>query len=46
MDKCIACGLCAQKCPKKVDDDYNAGMGKRKAIYLKYSQTVPLEVCH
>src|SRR5660397_184373 len=43
MDKCIACGLCAQKCPKKVDDDYNAGMGKRKAIYLKYSQTVPLK---
>jgi heterodisulfide reductase subunit A len=43
MDKCIACGLCAQKCPKKVDDDYNAGMGQRKAIYLKYSQTVPLK---
>jgi heterodisulfide reductase subunit A len=43
MDKCIACGLCAQKCPKKVDDDYNAGIGKRKAIYLKYSQTVPLK---
>ncbi len=43
MDKCIACGVCAQKCPKKVDDDYNAGIGKRKAIYLKYSQTVPLK---
>jgi heterodisulfide reductase subunit A2 len=43
MDKCIACGLCAQKCPKKVDDDYNARMGQRKAIYLKYSQTVPLK---
>jgi len=43
MDKCIACGLCAQKCPKKVDDDYNANMGQRKAIYLKYSQTVPLK---
>jgi heterodisulfide reductase subunit A2 len=43
MDKCIACGLCAQKCPKKVNDDYNAGVGKRKAIYLKYSQTVPLK---
>ncbi len=43
MDKCIACGVCAQKCPKKVADDYNAGVGQRKAIYLKYSQTVPLK---
>lgn len=43
MDKCIACGLCSQKCPKKVDDEYNAGIGKRKAVYLKYGQTVPLK---
>jgi heterodisulfide reductase subunit A2 len=42
-EKCIACGVCAQKCPRKVDDEYNAGLGKRKAIYLKYSQTVPLK---
>ena len=26
MDKCIACGMCAQKCPKKVDDRYNEGL--------------------
>jgi heterodisulfide reductase subunit A2 len=43
MDKCIACGLCAQKCPKKVDDPYNVFISKRKAIYLQYSQTVPLK---
>ena len=43
MDKCIACGLCAQKCPKKADDPYNLGISKRKAIYLQYSQTVPLK---
>ena len=43
LDKCIACGLCAEKCPKKVDDPYNAGLSKRKAIYLQYSQTVPLK---
>jgi heterodisulfide reductase subunit A len=41
--KCIACGLCAQKCPKKVADDYNAGLSKRKAAYIKYGQTVPLK---
>jgi heterodisulfide reductase subunit A len=43
MDKCIACGLCAQKCPKKVADEYNVGTATRKAIYLQYSQTVPLK---
>ncbi|NCC23715.1 MAG: CoB--CoM heterodisulfide reductase iron-sulfur subunit A family protein [Deltaproteobacteria bacterium] len=41
--KCIACGLCAEKCPKKVDDEYDQGLKKRKAIYLKYAQAVPLK---
>ena len=43
MDKCIACGQCAAKCPKKVIDEYNAGTTKRKAIYVKYAQAVPLK---
>ena len=43
MDKCIACGLCAEKCPKKVKDDYNEGLGIRKAAYVKYAQAVPLK---
>jgi heterodisulfide reductase subunit A2 len=43
MDKCIACGTCAEKCPKKVDDVYNEGLIKRKAIYVPYSQAVPLK---
>ena len=43
MDKCIACGMCAEKCPKKVDDEFNMGLSKRKAIYIKYGQTVPLK---
>jgi len=43
MDKCIACGTCADKCPKKVDDIYNERLMKRKAIYVPYSQTVPLK---
>ena len=45
MDKCIACGECAAKCPKKVDDGYDEGLAKRKAIYVKYSQAVPLKYC-
>ncbi len=43
MTKCIACGACAEKCPKKVDSEYDAGTGKRKAIYVKYAQAVPLK---
>jgi len=43
MDKCIACGQCASKCPKKVDDTYNERLIKRKAIYVPYSQAVPLK---
>jgi heterodisulfide reductase subunit A len=42
-EKCIACGLCAEKCPTKVDNEYDAGLGKRKAIYVKYAQAVPLK---
>jgi len=42
-DKCIACGLCAEKCPKKVLDEYNEGLNKRKSAYIKYGQTVPLK---
>lgn len=40
--KCIGCGLCASKCPKKVRDSFNQGLGYRKAIYLSFAQAIPL----
>ena len=43
MDKCIACGMCAEKCPKKVLSEYDEGLTKRKAAYVKYAQAVPLK---
>ena len=43
MDKCIACGTCAEKCPKKVDDPFNENLIKRKAAYVDYAQAVPLK---
>jgi heterodisulfide reductase subunit A len=43
MEKCIACGICAEKCPKKVIDTYNQGLSKRKAAYVLYPQAVPLK---
>ena len=43
IEKCIGCGTCAEKCPKKVKDDYNEGLINRKAIYVPYAQAVPLK---
>ena len=43
MDKCIACGTCAEKCPRKVKDEFNQGLNARKAIYVPYPQAVPLK---
>lgn len=43
QEKCIACGLCAEKCPKKVANAYDEGLSKRKAIYIDYAQAVPLK---
>ena len=43
MNKCIACGQCTGVCPKSVDDSFNSNIAKRKAIYIKYPQAVPLK---
>jgi len=40
-DKCTGCGVCQEKCPFKADSEYDAGMGKRKAIYTPFAQAVP-----
>jgi len=41
-EKCTGCGTCAQKCPIEVEDDYNEGTKRRRAIYVSYAQAVPL----
>jgi len=40
-DKCTGCGLCETKCPKKVNSEYDLGLGKRKSIYKPFAQAVP-----
>jgi heterodisulfide reductase subunit A len=42
-DRCIACGICAEKCPKKVPNEFNQGLNFRKAAYVLYPQAVPLK---
>jgi len=39
--KCTGCGLCQTKCPWKADSEFEAGIGKRKAIYTPFPQAVP-----
>ncbi|NLB06732.1 MAG: CoB--CoM heterodisulfide reductase iron-sulfur subunit A family protein, partial [Desulfobulbaceae bacterium] len=43
VNKCIACGQCSRSCPKSVDDPFNSNLARRKAIYIKYPQAVPLK---
>ena len=39
---CTGCGVCQEKCPKKVVDEvFEAGLGYRKAIYTPFPQAVP-----
>lgn len=40
--KCTGCGLCSEKCPTKVSDDWQKGLSERKAIYILFPQAVPL----
>lgn len=41
-DTCTGCGICIEKCPRKViDTEFEAGMGTRKAIYTPFPQAVP-----
>jgi len=40
-DLCTGCGLCQEKCPEKVESDFERGIGLRKAIYTLSPQAVP-----
>ncbi|MEA1950820.1 MAG: CoB--CoM heterodisulfide reductase iron-sulfur subunit A family protein, partial [Planctomycetota bacterium] len=42
FDKCTGCGICQEKCPRKIiDEEFEAGLGYRKAIYTPFPQAVP-----
>ena len=41
-DLCTGCGMCQEKCPKRVlDTAFEAGMGRRKAVYRPFAQAIP-----
>ncbi|QJW45101.1 CoB--CoM heterodisulfide reductase iron-sulfur subunit A family protein [bacterium BFN5] len=39
--KCTGCGLCETKCPQKVPNEYDLGLGTRACIYKPFAQAVP-----
>ncbi|MCD6177116.1 MAG: CoB--CoM heterodisulfide reductase iron-sulfur subunit A family protein [Candidatus Cloacimonetes bacterium] len=41
--KCVSCGLCEEKCPVKVDDEFDMGLRKRGAISRSFLQSIPSE---
>jgi len=43
MDRCVACGKCAEVCPSETADEFNRRINTRKAIFVKYPQAVPLK---
>ena len=40
-DKCTACGLCEEKCPVSVPDEFEEGLTERKAIHVPFGFAVP-----
>jgi heterodisulfide reductase subunit A len=41
LDRCTGCGECVEKCPRRVPDDFNVNLNRRRAIYLPFPQAVP-----
>ncbi|HEY43140.1 MAG TPA: CoB--CoM heterodisulfide reductase iron-sulfur subunit A family protein [Anaerolineae bacterium] len=41
LERCTSCGECVEKCPRRVPDDFNVGLSRRRAIYLPFPQAVP-----
>jgi heterodisulfide reductase subunit A len=40
-NKCTGCGLCFEKCPVSMSNEFELGLAERKAIYIPFPQAVP-----
>lgn len=39
--ECTGCGICTNTCPIEVPNEFDEGIGTRKAIYIPFPQAVP-----
>jgi heterodisulfide reductase subunit A len=40
-EKCTACGDCQRACPARAVNEFNLGLDRREATYMRYPQAVP-----
>ena len=43
QEKCTGCGACVDYCPVTVGNEFDLGLGTRKAIYIPFPQAVPAQ---
>ena len=43
ITKCTACADCVAQCPVTLPNEFDMGLGKKKAIYIPFPQAVPLK---
>jgi heterodisulfide reductase subunit A len=41
LEKCVGCADCVEGCPVEVPNEFDLGLGTRKAIYRPFPQAVP-----
>ena len=39
--RCVSCGKCAEVCPVRVPNEFNAGLGERAAVHLPVPHNIP-----
>jgi heterodisulfide reductase subunit A len=39
--KCVGCGICEEKCPRRTDSEFEMGLAKRGMAYVPFAQAIP-----